>query len=201
VRSLAGDDSVAARLNLAADLLWSVEPKARIDIPVLAGMLPQLVRGLMRGVMGQGVAEGERHGFFNQLMRAHTEAIAVAKAAAAEAPSQPVPSRSAEVPVLKAVPLVQANDVFERTVLELVKGDQVSFSDQKAGERYKLTWISPKRTFYLFTNGAGMRQLSAMSLGLLFRQGAALLIEDDTPMIDRAIDAMSNDPERAAIAA
>lgn len=190
VKALSGEESVSSRLNLAADLIWSVEPKGRADIPSLAGMLPRLVRGLMRGVIAAGVAEEVRQSFFNQLMKAHTQAIAAAKAATSEVPSQPVPSLSSEVPVLKAVPLIEAGDVYERTVLELNKGENVEFLDQGGRETHKLTWISPKRTFYLFTNGTKMRQMSAAALAGLFRQGAAALQEAQAPAIDCALDAL-----------
>ena len=201
LKQAGGEDSVAARLHLAADLVWSVLPKGRADIPALAGMLPKLVRGLMRGVASQGVAEEHRQAFFNQLMKAHTEAIAAAKAAVVEVPSQPVPSQVQEAPVLKAVPLIALLDVFERTAQELAKGDTVEFSDQGAAQAYKLTWASPKRTFYLFTNGTSIRQMGADVLAALFRQGAAVLRESNSAVIDRAIDAMSEAAPAVELAA
>lgn len=191
IKGGADEDGVGARLNLAADLIWSVEPKGRADIPALAGMLPTLVRGLMRGVIAQGISEPSRQAFFNQLMKAHTEAIAAAKVSLVEVPSQPLPSHSKEAPVLKPVPLIAVSDAFERTVVELPKGATLEFSDQQGRDRYKLTWVSPKKTFYLFTNGAGMRQMSASALAALFRQGLAVLCEGTAPMVDRAIDALA----------
>jgi hypothetical protein len=154
-------------------------------------MLPKLVRGLIRGVVSQGIADEARQAFFNQLMKAHTEAIAAAKASVAEVPSQPVPSQSPEPPVLKTVPLIAVGDAFERTVVELAKGAMVDFSDQQGKDRYKLTWVSPKKTFYLFTNGTAMRQMSAGMLAGLFRQGLAVLCDGTAPVIDRALDAMA----------
>ena len=194
VQALGGDDSIAARLNLAADLIWSVEPKARADIQTLAGILPRLVRGLIRGVMSTGTPDAERQAFFNLLMKAHTTAIAAAKAASEEAPSLPVPSQSTDAAVeLKEVPLVQTDDIHARTAFDLVKGEAVEFVDQGQPGCYKLTWVSPKRTFYLFTNGNGMRQLSAAPLADLFRQGFARFVEPGAPLIDRAIDALTQD--------
>ena len=201
VNNSLGEDSVAVRLNLAADLIWSVEPKGRADIPALAGMLPKLVRGLIRGVACQGIADEVRQSFFNQLMKAHTEAIAAAKASVVEVPSQPVPSQAVEPPVLKAVPLIAVSDAFERTAVELVKGTMVDFSDQQAKERYKLTWVSPKKTFYLFTNGITLRQMSAGMLAGLFRQGLAELCDGNGAVIDRALDAMGKPAPAVELAA
>ena len=201
IRKLTAEDSVASRLTLAADLIWSVQPKARADIPALAGMLPRLVRGLMRGVMALGIAEAERQAFFNRLMRAHTEAIAAAKAALVDVPSLPVPSQSGEVPTLKPVPLVSGIDDHECQALELARGATLEFSDEQSCDRYKLTWISPKRTFYLFTNGSRMRQMSVDALAGLLRRGAAVVADTSVPLIDRAIDALSADPLETALAA
>ena len=201
LKKLTAEDSVASRLNLAADLIWSVQPKGRADIPALAGMLPKLVRGLMRGVMSLGVAEAERQAFFNRLMSAHTEAIAAAKAAMVEVPSLPVPSQSGDLPTLKPVPLVSGIDDYECQVLELTRGKTLEFSDEQGADRYKLTWISPKRTFYLFTNGSRMRQMSVGALAGLLRRGVAVVAGSSVPMIDRAIDALSAQPMEVALAA
>ena len=201
LKKLTGEDSVASRLNLAADLIWSVQAKGRADIPALAGMLPRLVRGLMRGVMALGVAEPERQAFFNRLMRAHTEAIAAAKAAVVDVPSRPVPSQSGDLPTLKPVPLVSGTDDYECRVLELARGTTLEFSDEQSDERFTLTWVSPKRTFYLFTNGSRMRQMSVDTLAGLLRCGVALVADNAAPMIDRAIDALSAHPMEVALAA
>ena len=201
VRGLAGDDSVPARLSLAADLIWSVEPKGRADIPALAGMLPKLVRGLMRGLAAVGGAEAERQAFFNQLMQAHTGAIAAAKAATADVVSQPVPSQSPAAPVLKSVPMFSANDDYECLVLEMSRGALVEFFDGKVKQCYKLTWVSPKRTFYLFTNGGDLRQMNVSTLAGLFRQGVAVRVDGTAAVVDRAIDALSVDPAPVALAA
>jgi hypothetical protein len=163
-------------------------------------MLPRLVRGLMRGVIAGGMPEAERQAFFNTLMKAHTEAIAAAKAASVEIASQPLPSSSGATPELKPVPLVVPRDVHDHTAHELVKGCAVAFSDQKPDDRYRVTWVSPKRTFFLFTNGTRMRQLSAASLSTLFRGGQARVVENDGPVIDRALEAMAEEKALAMAA-
>ena len=194
VQKLAGDDSVAARLGLAADLIWSVEPKAKPDVQILATVLPKMVRGLMRGAMGAGMDDAARGEFFNQLMRAHTAAISAAKIAAVEAPSSPPPSQSANAPTeLKEVPAAsQPADSYERQVADLLKGDTLEFSDQNHGDRYRLTWISPKRSFFLFIHGNSARQIKAQDLAAYFRQGVVSVVRD-TPIIDQAIGALTLD--------
>ena len=202
VQNLAGDDSVATRLGMAADLIWSVEPKSRPDVPTLAGVLPKMVRGLMRGAVWAGMTDVARGEFFNQLMRAHTAAISAAKIATVEAPSTPVPSQSADAPTeLKDVTVQAApTDNYERQVANLVKGDMVEFSDQTQGDRYRLTWISPKRSFFLFIHGTQSRQITAADLASFFRQGVLAVVQD-APIIDQAIGAMAQDFAKMAHAA
>ena len=202
VQKLQGEDSVSTRLGLAADLIWSVEPKARPDVPTLAAVLPKMVRGLMRGAIAAGMNDAVRGEFFNQLMRAHTAAIAAAKVATVEAPSIPVPSQSVHAPtelrdvVTTAVP----NDVYERQVANLVKGDTLEFSDQNKGDRFRLTWISPKRSFFLFIRGTQSRQIKSADLASYFRQGVLAVVQD-APIIDQAMDAIGLDFTQVAQAA
>ncbi|HEX4325367.1 MAG TPA: DUF1631 family protein [Burkholderiales bacterium] len=194
LQNLQGEDGVASRLGLAADLIWSVEPKARPDVPALAAVLPKMVRGLMRGAIASGMNDTVRGEFFNQLMRAHTAAIAAAKVAAVEVPSLPVPSQAADAPTkLREVAVsTTPSDVYERQVADLVKGDILDFSDQTRGDRYRLTWISPKRSFFLFIRGSQSRQIKAADLAAFFRQGVISVVQD-APIIDEAIGAIGMD--------
>jgi hypothetical protein len=202
LQTLQGEDSVASRLGLAADLIWSVEPKARPDVPNLAAVLPKMVRGLMRGAIAAGMNDAVRGEFFNQLMRAHTAAIAAAKVATVDVPSLPVPSQSADAPKeLKDVAVQAAPaDVYERQVANLVKGDLVEFSDQTQGDRFRLSWISPKRSFFLFIRGSQSRQITAADLAGFFRQGVLAVVQD-APIIDQAIGAIEMDFTQMAQAA
>ena len=202
LQNLQGEDSVGVRLGLAADLIWSVEPKARPDVPALAAVLPKMVRGLMRGAIAAGMNDTVRGEFFNQLMRAHTSAIAAAKVATAEVPSLPVPSLSADAPTaLKDVaPAATPSDMYERQVANLVKGDILEFSDQTRGDRFSLSWISPKGSFFLFIRGNQSRQIKAADLAGFFRQGVVSVVQD-APIIDQAIGSIEMDFTQVAKAA
>ena len=107
----------------------------------------------------------------------------------------------ARFPVLKSVPMISANDDFECLVLEMSRGALVEFFDGKVKQCYKLTWVSPKRTFYLFTNGGDLRQMNVSTLAGLFRQGVAVRVDGTAAVVDRAIDALSVDPAPVALAA
>jgi hypothetical protein len=191
-----GEDGVTARLAIATDLAWSVEPKARADVPTLAAILPGMMRGLMRGARSAGMPEEARQAFFGALMQAHTAAIAAAKSAPAETRVMARPT--AEEGVRRAIlPVIVPSDAWEQQVDTLCKGDVVEFSDSRNVQRFRLSWVSPKKTVYLFLAQGSMRQLASVDLAALFRQGMAVLPAPDMPLVDQALDAMAHAPSAA----
>jgi len=76
----------------------------------------------------------------------------------------------------------------------------VEFSDQTQGDRYRLTWISPKRSFFLFIRGTQSRQIKSADLASYFRQGVLAVVQD-APIIDQAMDAIGLDFTQVAQAA
>lgn len=192
-----GEDGVTARLAIATDLAWSVEPKARADVPTLAAILPGMMRGLMRGARSAGMPEEARQTFFGALMQAHTAAIAAAKSAPAETRVMARPS--AEEGARRAVmPVIVPSDTWERQVDNLCKGDVVEFADSQNVQRFRVGWVSPKKTVYLFLAQGAMRQFAAAELAALFRQGMAVLPAPDLPVVDQALDAMAHAPSTTA---
>ncbi len=192
VEQTSGIDSLTTRLSIASDLAWSVEPKAPADVPILAAILPEMVRGLMHGMGLLTVPDAERQQFFGALMQAHAGAIAAAKIAAPDTvvalrPSQEESTRRAPEPV--AAP----DDAWERQVSALVKGDIVEFSDAAvATPRYRLSWISPKQSLYLFISRVQMRQISKAELAALFRQGVAIRPAPEQPLVDQALASLGD---------
>ncbi len=192
VEQTSGIDSLATRLSIASDLAWSVEPKAAADVPILAAILPEMVRGLMHGMGLLMVPDAERQQFFGTLMQAHASAIAAAKIAEAGIvvalrPSPEESTRRAPEPV--ATPA----DAWEHQVDALVKGDIVEFSDEPgATSRYRLSWISPKQSLYLFISRQDMRQVSRLELAGLFRQGVAIRPAPEQPLVDQALASLGD---------
>ena len=192
-RSGGGDARGAeARLALASDLVWSVEPKSRSDVITLATTLPLLVRGLMQGTRDVGMPEQPRNGFFSELMAAHTDAIAAAKRAGADLKTAPRPG-AADAARRAPEPVAASTDPYDCQVATLTKGAMVEFSDERMSDRFRLGWVSPKRTFYVFIGGGRMRQLSADQLAAFFRQGVATLASSEAPIVDRALESLSLD--------
>ncbi|MEO8101417.1 MAG: DUF1631 domain-containing protein [Betaproteobacteria bacterium] len=91
-------------------------------------------------------------------------------------------------------------DVTDVPMEDLKRGTWVEFL-QAGGERIraKLSWISPLKGVYLFTNPGAAAALSVTpgALHLRFRRGDARVI-DESSLIDRAVDSMVNSLSRAA---
>jgi len=210
-----GDDSWTHRLGVVDALVWSVSPLRTAEIQQLAAMLPTLMRSLLRGMNAIDMPPDARHGFFNQLMQAHTAAINVAKAQAAKA-QQPVAAAegaeadadadagpptepdAADVAQAAAPP---ADDYFVHTAMALERGAVVEFLDGQTEIRSKLIWVSPKQTILLFTSSAtGARKLTPPAFAELLRDGKARVVEVSEALMDRVVHAMMG-PESLPAAA
>jgi len=198
-----GDDSWTHRLGVVDALVWSVSPLRSSEIQQLASMLPTLMRSLLRGMNAIEVPADARHGFFNQLMQAHTASISTAKA---QAKTQAAATPAAEsAPAEEAGPITEPaatdeapatapaeDDYFTHAALALERGAVVEFMDGQATVRAKLSWVSPKQTILLFTSSlAGARKLAPKAFAELLRDGKARVVEVSEALMDRVVHAMT----------
>jgi hypothetical protein len=92
--------------------------------------------------------------------------------------------------------IASSRNVFTRTGVwsNLQRGTWVEFAPSGGGTgmRARLTWISPAKGVYLFTNplsASNAISISPEALAEHLRLGIARLI-DDAPLLDRAVDSM-----------
>lgn len=91
-------------------------------------------------------------------------------------------------------------DVTDMPVVELKRGTWVEFLHNGTQRiRAKLSWISPLKGVYLFTNPGATEALSVApdTLQMQFRRGDARVIEESS-LIDRAVSSMVNSLSSAA---
>ena len=195
------------------DLLWSVEPKpAPDDRRRLLGMLPAMLRELQAGLQRAGVGEAEREAFMAALVDCHAAAVkaglrglAAMPAAPAAAPAAPpaiehemLPAGELRVQEIRFKPTrgqPPVRNVFTRTGIHtnVQRGAWVEF-EQPAGApvRARLTWVSPNRGVYLFTNPLAETaavSISPEALAEQMRLGRARLL-DAAPLVERAVGSM-----------
>jgi hypothetical protein len=213
-----------AMLALADELLWSVEPKVRAeDRRRLVGGIPGLIRGLQEGMARAGADEAAREAFLGALVDCHADAVkaglrgtalprrerAATPPPAPAAPSlerETVPAGDIQVEEIRLrAPRGQAavRNVFTRTGIwtNVKRYTWVEFRREGAPAiRARLTWISPAKGVYLFTNASASAAISVSpeALAEQMRRGEARIV-DDAPLVDRAVDSMlASLRERAA---
>ena len=201
-------------LSTIDDLLWSVEPKVVAEdrkrlVTMLPGMLKHVQDGLHRG----DLSDERRNAFLGALVDCHAAAVKAGlrgQGAFPEVPPPPVelpdePSvRSAVVPAgelqvheirLRTSRGKNVRNVFTRTGIwtNLQRGTWVEFtSPGSSSMRARLTWISPAKGVYLFTNplsASSAVSISPEALAEQMRIGHARII-NDAPLLDRAVDSM-----------
>ena len=211
-----GEGSMAwnSLIHTMDDLLWSVEPKGSADdrkrlITMLPGMLKNLQEGMARGEL----PEARRTAFLGALVDCHAHAVKAGLRGIAALPEvKPelvVPDRSAAIeremiPAgdiqvqeirLRSPRGAAVRNVFTRTGIwtNLQRGTWVEFARADGTpSRTRLTWISPNKGVYLFTNpasGANAISISPEALAEQMRLGEARVL-DDAPLMDRAVDSM-----------
>jgi hypothetical protein len=183
-----GSDAWEARLELVDDLLWSVTAKLPTDVSRLTQLLPKLVPGLTRGMKAVDVPPEGQRAFLDELMRTHAALLQAVRG------KRPVPAEVAAPPSLPAAAEVEfdaAADLDADAMLGIERGAVVEFADVDPAVRARLSWISPKRTLYLFTaHGAKARQIAPADLRTALREGRARLVEEGGAAVERALAAV-----------
>jgi len=195
------------------ELLWSVEPKVNPeDRKRLITMLPGMIRELHDGMDRGGEAAEKRDAFFGELVDCHAQAVKAGLRGLAALPESPPPVATSEAAIERA--MIPAGDirveeirlraprgpaavrnVFTRTGIwtNLRRGTWVEFRNTEgAATRARLTWISPNKGVYLFTNplaATAAVSISPDALAEQMRLGDAHIL-DDAPLVDRAVDSV-----------
>lgn len=189
-------------MSVGEGLIWSVQPKQPDEVPRLAALLPRLINGLIRGARLVQMPEDRREAFFDQLLRAHTQAIGAAKQTSssgrrpgnlrmrADGKIQFVP---ADVPIDTVQidpPIVEASSI---RLSELRRGDTIEADIAGDGEfrSFRLAWVSPaQRVFVLSRFPEGAVSMDRARIAELFDSGRARLVEKGSAL-DKAIESIA----------
>jgi len=193
-----GQDGALWRCALATmeDLVWSVAPKAGAgERQRLVRIIPTLLRSLREGLDRSGMETADQETFFAGLVRLHAAAVKAGMVAgtvrpeAAPAPAATTQPRKQEAAVPRFA--VAAEDAGESGPLAgLARGCWLNVRDASGVvRRVRLSWVSPARTMYLFTNHQGERALalSRPELERRLAEGSAALAQE-RPLFDRVVE-------------
>jgi hypothetical protein len=213
-------------VRIAGELVWSVVPKKTADERKRQGaLLPKLVGALNQGLDQIGTTADARRLFMDALMDLSLAALHGDKRVDKEPPAVVAPATPAEAPVIElqvthtvengvrieevslSASMTPADDSHAqdrtslRRVKHLVRGDWVEFIDGEGQtRRERLTWISPRRSLFLFSNHSSHCAISITPEALAHRlqTESARLIVADEPMFERALDGAIKSLDQAA---
>ncbi len=203
-----GEDSEAWRqaVSLARQLIWSVQPKREAaERQRLLKAIPELLKQLREGLNNISFDQHRSAILFKELQICHIAAlrgsridpVAESEPAPRAEPAPEAPPRVSEAPEAPAEP-----DPYQDQAAGLAVGTWLQWTteDGKA-VRGKLSWRSQLNGNCVFVDRRGMK-LAEMDLDELagrLRDGDARPIEDvDTPLMDRALNAMMEALKRTA---
>lgn len=202
-----------ALMSTMDDLLWSVEPKATAeDRKRLLALLPGMLRALTEGMRRGGLDPAACETFLGTLVDCHAAAMKAGARGMAAIPAAPKaqPAHSRPSIARELLPVgdirveeirlragdgsLAARNVFTRTGIwtNLQRGTWVELKGTGGMARARLTWISPNKGVYLFTNplacDAAM-SISPEALAEQMRLGEARILSG-APLVERAVDSM-----------
>lgn len=196
-------------LDLMDQLIWSTQPKSTAEErKQLVAVLPELVRALNTELDTIRWEGEDRGNFTRRLIATHMLAIRM-KAAA------PLDSRSAALEESAGEEAMQALD--ERRAVKLAEQDQSQVDDSDSNAqlltrgvwfekvspdappfRCRLSWVSPMRTRFIFTNREGFDAfvLSEREVAAMLRRQELQMLEQ-APIVERALNRLmaDNEPE------
>ena len=188
-------------LKTMDDLIWSLKPKNSVEERhELVNKLPALLSSLNTWLNAIKWEDPSRVIFFSKLAERH--------ASIARAPLEMTARRQVEIAVNVAQKASERSmmktrldqtipDQYVFFIEQLERGNWFDFTRNNGSVvRFKLAWISPRRSRFIFTNRQGHDAFSISSEELIdiFRSGKAQLISEE-PVVDRALQSVLEERE------
>ncbi len=191
-----GEDSTAWQeaSDVVEQLIWSVQPKAeQAERQKLLKSIPELLKRVRDGLVNISFDQHRSAVLFKELQACHIAALRGARveqedSAEGDAEVQPVPAPEA----MQAEP-EQPTDAFDQAAADLKVGQLLEWQSDDEWVRGKLSWRSEVTDNCIFVNRKGMKlaEMRLPEIAKLLREDKARVIEAaDTPLMDRALDAM-----------
>ena len=191
----------SATLETMDQLVWSTQPKTTTeDRRKLVDVLPDLIRNL-NAELDAIAWDGEpRSTFTRRLIATHMLAIRMKAAPAPDTQSAALEESASQEAMQalderRATKLAGQVDEFDQAAQAMSRG--VWFEADEAGKptyRCRLSWVSPMRTRFLFTNREGFDAFvrSEREVAAMLRLGTLRAI-DQAPIVARALDKLMAD--------
>lgn len=193
-------------LEIVDQLLWSVQPKSDYaERQKLLRGIPELLRNLRERLNSISFDQHKMARLFKELQNCHigclrggdpnvnngagTQPAAVQEIRFSDSQLVSADSQLKQL----ADEALDSHDEFTRQAQELEVGTWLEMQDGSMKNRVKLSWKSKVTDTYIFVNRKGMKAMELTMAGLAkrFREATAKRVDvSDTPIIDRALEAM-----------
>ncbi len=193
-------------LEMVDRLLWSVQPKSDYaERQQLLRGIPELLRNLRERLNSISFDQHKMARLFKELQNCHIGCLRGGDPNLIQgAGTQPATVLEIHFPDSQLVggdstlsqvveDAALSHDEAAAQARELEAGTWLEMQDGSAKNRVKLSWKSKVTDTYIFVNRKGMKamELTAAGLAKRFREGTAKRVDlSDTPIIDRALEAM-----------
>jgi hypothetical protein len=193
-------------LEMVDRLLWSVQPKSDYgERQQLLRGIPELLRNLRERLNSISFDQHKMARLFKELQNCHIGCLRggdpnlIQGAGTQSATVKEVRFPDSQIVSgdsylnQEAEDVVLSHDEAAEQAQELEVGTWLEMQDGVSKSRVKLSWKSKVTDTYIFVNRKGMKAMELTMAGLAkrFREGTATLVEvSETPIIDRALDAM-----------
>ena len=189
-------------------LIWSTQPKTSSEERrELVDALPELIRKLNIGLDSIEWGGNDRAVFTRRLISTHMLAIRMkaqpeeqdSKAAALEADASEEAMQALDARIADKV--AGQIDGYDDAAHELARGSWFEFTDTEGTHfRCKLSWVSPMRTRFLFTNRDGFEAFvrTEREVANMLRQGTLRALEQG-PIVSRALDKLMGEVDIALV--
>jgi hypothetical protein len=193
-------------LEIVDRLLWSVQPKSDYaERQQLLRGIPELLRNLRERLNSISFDQHKMARLFKELQNCHIGCLRggdpnlihgagtnPSGVQEVNFPNSQLVSDNSELNQMADEALSDQDEYTERA-RDLEVGAWLEMQDGSVRNRVKLSWKSKVTDTYIFVNRKGMKamELTTASLAKRFRDGSAKQVKlSDTPIIDRALDAM-----------
>lgn len=193
-------------LEIVDRLLWSVQPKSDYaERQQLLRGIPELLRNLRERLNSISFDQHKMARLFKELQNCHIGCLRGGDPNLIHgAGTNPSSVQEIHFPDSQLVggnsqmsqltdEAISEHDEYTQQARDLEIGSWLEMQDGSVKNRVKLSWKSKVTDTYIFVNRKGMKamELTTASLSRRLREGSAKLVEiSDTPIIDRALDAM-----------
>ena len=194
-----------AMLKTMEQLIWSTQPKTKPEErKAMVAMLPELVRTLNVELDAIEWSGEPRATFTRRLIGTHMQAIRMKAADPMDTQGAALEMRAGQAAMdaldhrrsqQLAAKTVSEQDEFASSAQLLTRGVWFEVTlPEKPAYRCRLSWVSPMRTRFLFTNREGFDAFvrSEREVAVMLRDGHLHMLEQ-TPIVERALNRIMAD--------